>query len=134
MSAWRHIGMDDRGPAKYFHGRKREWQFVEARLQEAAAARRGGTIALVQGAPGSGKSALLHEYGTRAAKLNWRVLYDLDCEALYNPAALAHAAGERYSYGETHPKQVGLGADSPFYCKRPVVCTSLFLGHDLGDW
>ena len=44
INASRHIGMNDSGPARYFHGRKREWQVFKARLQEATAAKRGGTI------------------------------------------------------------------------------------------
>ncbi len=55
----------DRGPAKYFHGRKQVLSDFNE-LMERAVQAKSGTTFLIQGAPGAGKSALLEECKNRA--------------------------------------------------------------------
>ena len=81
------LAIDDLGPAEHWHGREREWHTVGTRLQKAEHDGK-GTIVLVRGAPGAGKSALLHEFGKRAEKANWRVVR-ITGRALYDPVTLA---------------------------------------------
>lgn len=72
----------DRGPAKYFHGRRKVMNDFCSVLQYAAN-NSWGTCFLVQGAPGAGKSALLHECGLRARAQGW-VVADIGTGALWN--------------------------------------------------
>ena len=53
-------GFSDRGPAKYFHGRREILSSFHELLLHANQ-NRGGTTFLIQGAPGAGKTALLAE-------------------------------------------------------------------------
>ena len=52
----------DRGPAKYFHGRKQILHDFNELVERATQADSGTTF-LIQGAPGAGKTALLYECG-----------------------------------------------------------------------
>ena len=80
---------DDRGPAKYFHGRlKLLDQFATA--CRSAVSKNGGTIFLIQGPPGAGKTALLHECASRAGKWGWKTI-EITHDAFWNPAALHHS-------------------------------------------
>lgn len=80
---------DDRGPAKYFHGRVQLLdQFATA--CRSAESRNGGTIFLVQGPPGAGKTALLHECAGRAGMWGWKTI-EITHDAFWNPSALHHA-------------------------------------------
>ncbi len=72
----------DRGPAKYFHGRRKVLNDFCSVLQYASN-NSWGTCILVQGAPGAGKSALLHECGLRARAQGW-VVADIGTGALWN--------------------------------------------------
>ncbi len=89
----------DRGPATFFHGREREIQAFQ-KAQTDARASSGGTIFLIQDAPGAGKSALLHECAQRAAEDGWRVA-EITNDALYDPAALADAVDVPYATKST---------------------------------
>ena len=64
----------DRGKAAFFHGRLEELAAFDATLVDA---RRycSGAIWLVQGPPGAGKTALLHECSVRARRDGWRVAF-----------------------------------------------------------
>ncbi len=65
-------GFLDRGVAKYFHGRKDILDKFAYRM-EIAENSRGGTILLVQGPPGVGKTALLAKCWEEAKKKGWDV-------------------------------------------------------------
>lgn len=84
----------ERGPAKYFHGRENVRTFF-AQLRTDAIQDRAGTIFLIQGAPGAGKTALLHQCAVEANLDGWLVakIYN---QALHNPAIMAQNAGEPY--------------------------------------
>ena len=81
----------DRGPARHFHGRTRILgNFIE--LLERAMHAKGGTIFLVQGAPGAGKTALLSECEKHALESDWGVA-SIPPHALWDPGALLHGLG-----------------------------------------
>ncbi len=61
---------DDRGETKYFHGREKEVGGFLKKLSESKD-RQAGTIFLVQGPPGVGKTALLAECRKRAEQEGW---------------------------------------------------------------
>ena len=63
---------DDRGRARYFHGRDRIINRFNA-LCQSALEDKGGTIFLIQGSPGAGKTALLQELCAHARKAKWHV-------------------------------------------------------------
>ena len=89
----------DRGVAKYFHGRRAE---LNAFLYECGEAKRlrKGTIFLVQGAPGAGKTALLHECAERARKDGWGVAHTTP-RALSDRSELASDVGTSYATSKT---------------------------------
>ena len=62
----------DRGPTRYFHGRKRVQNNFKALLSRAAKAKSGTTF-LIQGAPGAGKTALVYECEKHASARGWKV-------------------------------------------------------------
>ena len=81
----------DRGPAKYFHGRKQilhDFNELVARAIQA----KSGTIFLIQGAPGAGKSALLHECAEQAKSAKWEIA-KIAPVALWNPGRLRQYLG-----------------------------------------
>ena len=90
--------LKDKGPARYFHGRKKIRKRFADLLNDAAKDTHDSTIVLVQGPPGAGKTALLHELATNAAKgkQKWdvKVLTPLTLES---PAAMADALGVQYA-------------------------------------
>ncbi len=96
---------DDRGPATFFHGREQELRTFEKRLGSARQSN-GGTVFLIQGAPGAGKTALLHECGGRAEADGWRVAV-IRSDALYDPDALAGAVGMSYATKTTVHRETG---------------------------
>ncbi|MDE2730686.1 MAG: ATP-binding protein [Bacteroidota bacterium] len=80
--------VDDRGKAKYFHGRDEELETIES-LCYTAMHNGGGAIVVIQGPPGAGKTALLHECARHAQAWGWRVVrirHDAfwDRESLHN--------------------------------------------------
>ncbi len=99
------ISIRDRGPATFFHGRERELRaFQEVRTDSLRS--NGGTVFLVQGAPGAGKTALLHEGARRAKADGWRVAV-IKNSALYDPNALARALGLSYATKITEHQEAG---------------------------
>ena len=79
----------DRGPAKYFHGRKQILHDFKELLVRAAQTKSGTTF-LIQGAPGAGKTALLYECGKMAEKRKWETV-DVNPRALWNADELRHS-------------------------------------------
>ncbi len=87
----RSPNIEDRGEAKYFHGRKGILADFRERLEFAEQDPKKGTTFLIQAAPGAGKSALLHECtklaentGWEAVRVNTRAFWDTDtmCQKL----------------------------------------------------
>lgn len=60
----------DRGPSRYFHGRKRTQRNFKELLDRATQAGNGTTF-LIQGAPGVGKTALVYECKRHALESGW---------------------------------------------------------------
>ncbi len=86
----------DRGPARYFHGRKeilRNFRQLLDRSEQVSS----GTIFLIQGAPGVGKTALLDECVKRAIKNKWRAV-KIHPNALWNTGALMQLLGRGGEY------------------------------------
>ena len=88
------ISGDDRGPTPFFHGREREISSFDTVLDDARA-KVGGSIFMVQGAPGAGKTALLHECAKRAAARQWHVV-EIAPSALHDPKELADCLAQPY--------------------------------------
>ena len=79
----------DRGPAKYFHGREKvlaNFRDILWRSKQSD----GGTVFLIQGAPGAGKTALLCECEKLAQKSEWETT-EISSAALWNPDELQRA-------------------------------------------
>ena len=95
------ITTEDRGPATFFHGRKRELRAFANTLRNANLSN-GGTVFLIQGAPGAGKTALLHQCARRAAQDAWRVAV-IDGNCLYSATALARRLTKAYAEKTTVP-------------------------------
>lgn len=84
----------DRGPAGYLHGRKK----IRSDFNEFlwyAFHKVWGTIFLIQGAPGVGKTALLEEMAVDALEIQWEVV-DINLDGLYNPVHMAQTIVESY--------------------------------------
>ena len=81
----------DRGPAKYFHGRKRVLRDF-SKLVERAAQSDSGTTFLIQGASWAGKTALLSECERLTHNSKWKTAH-IYPEALWAPAALRKFLG-----------------------------------------
>ena len=88
------ISGDDRGPTPFFHGREREISCFETVLDDARA-KLGGSIYVVQGAPGAGKTALLYECAKKAAAQQWYV-FRIASNALHDPKELADNLTQPY--------------------------------------
>lgn len=80
--------VDDRGPAKYFHGRRQILRDFANQCQRAAA--HSGSTFLIQGAPGVGKTALLTECAKRASASGWQTI-EVFQNAFWDPYALRNA-------------------------------------------
>ena len=85
--------VNDRGKARYFHGRSRVFGSLQ-RLTRRAVEHKSGTIFLIQGAPRAGKTALLHELAERAKKDQWLVI-EIDPAALGDPFRMAECLGKK---------------------------------------
>ncbi len=83
--------VSDRGTAKYFHGRKKILQDFGALLVYSSK-NKSGTIFLIQGAPGAGKSALLEECEKRAREKGWKTA-EIKPQAFWDPDALRDFLG-----------------------------------------
>ena len=81
-----HMPRYDRGRTPFFHGRTEELAAFQVILVDASHSK-GGTIFLVQGPPGAGKSAMLYECTKRAKAAGWRTA-DIEGNALHDPVAL----------------------------------------------
>ena len=79
----------DRGPAKYFHGRKQVLSDFNKLIERAVQAKSGTTF-LIQGAPGAGKSALMYECEKRAKGNGWKVV-KMPARAFWDPDTLRRA-------------------------------------------
>ena len=93
MSPLGYADPEDRGPAKYFHGRTTELAIFQSTLGQAHDTN-GGTIILFQGPPGAGKTALLHECRKQARVAGWHTA-KVDGDALRDPGILAQKLGVR---------------------------------------
>ena len=98
--------ISDRGPAKHFHGRKAILAEVDALLNDARLDKN-GTIFLIQGAPGAGKTALLAECAKRAKEKGWKTAH-ISTRALHDPSALAKDLGVPYETQITQSKSAEL--------------------------
>ena len=76
----------DRGRTPYFHGRSGIIQKFDRILTSAVAARE-GTIQLIQGAPGVGKTALVDQMEKLAKRRGWKSV-EIDPQALWDVTAL----------------------------------------------
>ncbi len=97
--------IEDRGWAMYFHGRRAILDEV-ADIRAKAMRNGDGTIFLIQGAPGAGKTALLYQCMAEAKDRGWEV-GRIKSDALYSPAAMAEALGRKYMTR----REVGTGVD-----------------------
>ncbi len=108
-------GFRDRGAAKHFHGRKTillEFQKALAESMES----KGGTIFLIQGPPGVGKTALLAKCWDEAEERGWGVA-EIDPGDLWNPDELRKTLGlppQERKVGKT----TGWGLDKIFNFSR----------------
>ncbi len=87
------IRVSDRGPAKYFHGRKKILRDFHE-LVEDAEKNKSGTTFVIQGAPGAGKSALLGECEKLAKGQGWKTV-EIKPPAFWDPSALRDFIGLR---------------------------------------
>jgi len=97
---------EDRGPAKYFHGRKQIIHIFNGALKFYCANKRGTTF-LIQGAPGAGKTALLDMLSHLAKPKGWEVA-DISVEDLYTPASMAQSLGESYTIDSEYALKGGI--------------------------
>ncbi len=84
--------IEDRGPAEYFHGRQEIIDTFTSALKRYLSKKRGTTF-LIQGAPGAGKTALLHEC-KKIVKKKWQIA-DIYPNALWSPEDLSHCLGKK---------------------------------------
>ena len=76
----------DRGPAKYFHGRRQILRDF-SKLALRAVQGKSGTTFLIQGAPGAGKTALLYKCEELARDREWATV-EIPSSALWDPNEL----------------------------------------------
>ncbi|MCY3628740.1 MAG: ATP-binding protein [Bacteroidota bacterium] len=88
----------ERGPAPYFHGRKQILGNFKRYMDRAEQIKSGGTIFLIQGAPGAGKTALLYECEKHARARRWEVA-SIHPDALWDTAGLMHSLGRGHEFG-----------------------------------
>ena len=81
----------DRGPVRYFHGRKQILSDF-GKILDYSTQNNWGTIFLIQGAPGAGKTALLHECAEQAKSAKWKIV-KINSSALWNPDELRQSLG-----------------------------------------
>ena len=91
--------ISDRGKAKHFRGRKQVLANVRKRLRKAEIDPAEGTTFLIQGAPGAGKSALLHECARLAEGEGWKVA-EITLDALWNVPTLLDALGRSKEFDQ----------------------------------
>ena len=86
---------EDRGIAKFFHGREEPRAMMEL-LCHRARQHRSGTTVLVQGPPGVGKTALLHQLASEAQLAGWKCA-ELEPQALYDPVLMTQILNKSYA-------------------------------------
>ncbi len=96
----------DRGVATYFHGRTQIRYDFNDLLRLALTREEARTTMLIQGAPGSGKTALLEELALDAIEKRWGVV-KINFDDLYNPVHMAQTLGKPY----VSSKQTSFKAD-----------------------
>jgi len=130
MSEYKLVSADDRGKARYFRGRREILANFSLVLRRAIdeSLEGNGTIFLIQGAPGAGKTALLYKCGELAQAgsddtggQKWNVIRIKD-NALYSPVSLMDQAEAAYKIGKTteHSLEVkpkALGAELAGYAR-----------------
>ena len=89
-----HPSISDRGKARFFHGRTEQRHEFAKMLAGAGQDPEAGTTFLVQGAPGAGKTALLHQMALDAGA-EWTVVH-IRPQTLESTAAMAQALGKAY--------------------------------------
>ena len=87
--------VDDRGASRYFRGRNKIIARFD-RICDRAEEQSAGTIYLIEGAPGAGKTALLAKLARRARNRKWHVAR-IKPEALGNPGIMANSLGVPYT-------------------------------------
>ncbi len=97
----------DRGPTPFFHGRKPILDSFEKRLVDDKE-KKEGTIFIVQGPPGIGKSALLDECRKKAKNKKWEVR-KLVVPALWDQDAMAECLGLKKKESTTEKTVEGGG-------------------------
>ncbi|MCY4233537.1 MAG: ATP-binding protein [Bacteroidetes bacterium] len=105
---------DDRGPSKYFHGRDDIRTFFSGRLNHYEQLR-GGSIILITGAPGAGKSALLSVLSDDASKMGWCVNTQMTPEKFANPVEMADTLGVKYKSRKTGSATLNLPVYKHFW-------------------
>ena len=100
--------IDDRGPARHFHGRK---EVLANFMDELGRAKEGGggTTFLIQGPPGVGKTALLEKCADKAKGKGWRAV-QVTFDALHDPTVFMEAKGKPQK--AKHEIKVGFGVSS----------------------
>ena len=98
--------IEDRGPAKYFHGRTEIINTFNSKLKRYQDKQRGTTF-LIQGAPGAGKTALLDVLSTHAKSKKWKVA-KISIEDLYTPASMAQSLGRSYTIDKEYALEAGI--------------------------
>ncbi len=74
--------VSDRGSSPYFHGRENELNIFNTILN-ASIEEKKGTNLIIQGSPGSGKTALIHQCGGIASQKGWDV-FKIKADALWD--------------------------------------------------
>ncbi|MCY4001373.1 MAG: ATP-binding protein [Bacteroidetes bacterium] len=105
----------DRGPTPHFHGRVHILDEFSILLERAMRTHMGTTF-IIQGAPGAGKTALLHKMGGDAPK-PWQVVR-IDPDALWDTNWLMHALDRG---GEFNISEVTGGVSLAGYVKGDVT-------------
>ena len=88
----RSPNIEDRGEAKYFHGRTGILANFKERLEFAELDPKKGTTFLIQAAPGAGKSALLYKCAEIAEEKGWTIV-NLRAKNLWDAASLGKSLG-----------------------------------------
>ncbi len=104
----RSPNIEDRGEAKYFHGRTGILDDFKERLEFAEQDPKKGTTFLIQAAPGAGKSALLYKCAELAEGQKWKVV-DIGPLELCETNTLLHTLGREK---ETQTKATTTSVDT----------------------
>ncbi len=112
----RSPNIEDRGEAKYFHGRKGILADFKERLEFAEQdPKKKGTTFLIQAAPDAGKTALLHKCAELAEGQKWKVV-DIGPSELYETNTLLRTLGREK---ETQTKATTTSVDT--YSKGGIM-------------